>query len=443
MKTPLENVVDVLINLKEKKIAIELINVFEKHATNLHEYNEIAKLYSNLKQYKLSEKVLKQCLEKKLDDNQLYSIRYNLAKIYNSTNNPQLGLDLLLLNEQLDSNNVEIFLDKALCYYFLGNYKESENIMQQIINSPVASNELKERALYNMSTYELEKGNFKKGTKDHAVIGRKIGIHINKKLPNISVWDGKVQEGLNIVILSEGGLGDEIIGIRFLHYIQEKGMTPYWVTNQKQLIPVLERHKYNYVKTESDIPISNVVQCHAFDLPYLLDLDKHDLWKGKYLTPSEEYIKKWQKILPEGKKYALKWYGNQEYDQDLHRGIDLEALKKLNINDVTLVSVQLEGPPDLPFNVFNAGQYIESVEDTLAILSLCDKTITSCTSVVHMAGALDVPCIVCPPIAAYFPWLGRSDGYSNWYGKNLRVVRQTQHNDWDTVIKKVNLLLQE
>ena len=89
--------------------------------------------------------------------------------------------------------------------------------------------------------------------------------------------------------------------------------------------------------------------------------------------------------------------------------------------------------------MFNAGKHITNIEDTLAILSLRDDLVTSCTSIVHMNGALGKNGIVCPPIASYYVWLG-SEGKSDWYDDSLKVVRQKNHKDWkfvETVLMEI------
>jgi hypothetical protein len=83
--------------------------------------------------------------------------------------------------------------------------------------------------------------------------------------------------------------------------------------------------------------------------------------------------------------------------------------------------------------MFNAGEHIKNIEDTLALLFLCDNLLTSCTSIVHMNGAMGKNGIVCPPIASYYVWLGTKGNYSNWYDKSLQVFRQTKHRDWKFV----------
>jgi hypothetical protein len=71
----------------------------------------------------------------------------------------------------------------------------------------------------------------------------------------------------------------------------------------------------------------------------------------------------------------------------------------------------------------------KDLRDTAEILQGLDAVVSVDTSVVHLAGALGLPCLVLlPAIGCDWRWLsGRSD--SPWYA-SLRLVRQTEPGDW-------------
>jgi hypothetical protein len=218
-------------------------------------------------------------------------------------------------------------------------------------------------------------------------------------------------------------------------------MNPVWYTNNEQLVPVFNRNGFKCITHPKEVDLSDAVQCMAMYLPILLDLDKHELWDGAYLTSSEEYRQKWEKLLPDGKKLVCKWSGNPHYEQDLHRSIPLNFIHNIKF-DGKKINVQLE--PELSqTGMFSAGCFINNIEDTLAIIDLCDGVVTSCTSVAHMVGALGKNGIVCPPIASYYIWLGMNGNKSDWYGENLKVFRQNKHKDWACVFENVQKTIRE
>jgi hypothetical protein len=74
-------------------------------------------------------------------------------------------------------------------------------------------------------------------------------------------------------------------------------------------------------------------------------------------------------------------------------------------------------------------------DETAALVSALDLTISVCTSVVHHAGALARPVWTLLPFHADWRWLlHRSD--SPWY-PTMRLIRQSRPDDWVTVLHHV------
>ena len=130
-----------------------------------------------------------------------------------------------------------------------------------------------------------------------------------------------------------------------------------------------------------------------------------------------------------GKKVGLRWSGNQYYEANLSRTLPLDELNKVldfNRTDVTFISVQREDNEALQDYPTIKHVHTETVEDLLAVLSLMDTTISSCTSIAHFAAAAGLNLHVCPPLSTYYTWLGTT----KWYGENCHIHRQTKHKDY-------------
>jgi tetratricopeptide (TPR) repeat protein len=425
-------------NLQDAKT---FLDIAYKYSNELELLDQIAYLQSEIKDYKSSITSLKKCLALAFDPKAKYAVRANLAKVYNHLNAPLLSIGYSNANLVLDPDNYDSLLEIAFAHYLNGDYTKSESMMRDLNAIPDLPDEVRGRVLYNLGSYDMEHGKFKQGLKGFIDIGHKIGIWHNRSLDGVPQWGGSIDSDKTLIIHGEGGLGDEIIGVRFVKHIQNLGMNVIWLTGHKDLVEVFNRNGYcttndiNTVSREGDY-----VQCMAMYIPILLDLDKDQVWSGPYLTPDKKYVNKWRKILPtETKLLGIKWSGNPYYDQDLHRSIPVDLIGSLQYNG-DKVNLQLE--PELDQNdIFNARRYIESVEDTLALLYLCDNIVTSCTSIVHMSGSMDKKVIVCPPIASYYCWLGRDDNKSDWYSSNVTVIRQREHKNWTDCISKAQELL--
>lgn len=406
------------------------LGIASKYCFDLATLDEIAYLQSEIKDYNNCVESLKRCLAMTQSPQEAYSVRANLAKMYNHLNDPISSINYSTANREVYAEDYDTLMELAFSHYLNGDYAASEKMMRELAAIENLPDNVKGRVLYNLGSYDIERGEFKKGLKGFIDIGHKINIWHHRGIEGVPQWDGVVEPGKTLMIHAEGGIGDELINVRFMNNIKNLGMNPVWVSGHKSLVEVFNRNGYPATTDAGTIDKTNAVQCMAMYLPILLDLDKDQLWTSAYLKPSQEYLDKWTKLLPEGKKLALKWSGNPFYDQDLHRSIPLDFIKEIQYNG-TKVNLQME--PELSQDdMFNAGQHINSIEDTLAILWLCNDLITSCTSIAHMNGALGKNGIVCPPIACYYVWLG-ADGVSHWYDSNLRVVRQKQHKNWDFV----------
>lgn len=175
-----------------------------------------------------------------------------------------------------------------------------------------------------------------------------------------------------------------------------------------------------------------------------------------YFKADLELVEKWGKYLklkyPEPHiKIAINWCGKPTNDHEHLRKIPLEKFLSLlpsdtevdtNTKKIKLYSIQkFYGLDQLKsgYPVIDLGPLLdrnEAFTDTAALMSHMDIVITSDTSIAHVAGSLGYRVWVLLPYNAEWRWLlDRSD--SPWYGSNMRLFRQPQPYDWDTVFKQV------
>lgn len=412
-------------NATNKKDGEDFLRIASEHSFDISLLDHIAQVQANTKNYEGSITTLKKMLQMTADKNATDSIRFNMASLLNKTNNPNEALEQL---SHIDEN-IHTKMETALSHYFMGNYEKSRTIIENALLNKTLPPEIQDRLEYNVSIYTMEDGNFKDGYKQYVEKGHKVNIWPTQRLNMIPQWNGEIIPGKTIIIHGEGGIGDEIIGVRFMKHLKDRGMRPVWKTNNENLVPVFNRNGYECVYSYEEIDMFDAVQVMAMYLPIFLNLDKDDIWYGNYLEPDPKYVGKWSKILPSGKKIGIRWQGNTSYEQDLHRSIPSELFKKMEYDGVK-INLQLE---DELKNDWSFSPNINNIEDTLAIMSLCDIIVTSCTSVAHMAGSIGINTIVCPPIAYYYTW---AEGIK-WYGDHVTICKQTSHKNWEAVFRKM------
>ena len=438
MNNPLEHVITFLKQTDELKTGEILLDSFSKYARTLAQYDELAKFYEMIKSYHKSLKMLEKCLVLGETPDQLYSIRANLAKVYNHINDPEKSLLYSGINLQINSDDSEAKMEQSFSHYLLADYATSFQIQSNLLVSPDASPEVKDRITFNMGTFEMANGNFKSGIFKMIMGGKKIGIWPHIKRP-YNKWDGKFTEK-TVLVFAEAGIGDELANIRFMREFQKRGINAVWVSSADDRNEFYRSNGFICVNPSEISTVDEYVYCESMTLPVLFDLELHELWDTAYLTPKKEYIDKWKSVLPE-KFITIRWSGNPYYDQDLHRSLDYELLVcSLAEFNIPLVSLQIDHAKINDKRVIDVD--IKTWDDTIAIQHLAHLNITSCTSTAHSAGASAAKCVVLPPIATYYQWLHLRDGdFSQWYGDNLKVFPQTKHKSWKEPIDKTVELL--
>jgi ADP-heptose:LPS heptosyltransferase len=78
---------------------------------------------------------------------------------------------------------------------------------------------------------------------------------------------------------------------------------------------------------------------------------------------------------------------------------------------------------------------IDDYDETAALVAALDLTLTVCTAIAHLAGALGRPLWVMAPTNAEWRY-GRSGDTMAWY-PSARIFRQTRAGDWNDVIARV------
>lgn len=429
----LKPVVIDLINCDERKKAWDLIDFYLSHAKTISDYDTLG--YVSLKSDKRDTYL--QCAEATYalanTPEQIYNTRINLYKAYNMMNHPEKALFYVEQNLSINPNDFDALCQKSANISLMGDKETAENLIQELMEKyPDKTSDLE----VMLCGRYLREGQLKKGMQ--AFLGKYKGKGVFVDKLRMKQWDGIIRPGKTIYVDGEGGIGDEIINIRFFDYLKKFGMRPilYSVGKyRKDTNSLFQRHDYEIVNDIYSIdPRCQWVP--LMSLPAILDLTEEDLWKGVYLKPLRNPK---NELLPSLSKFriGIKCSGNPYFAQDEYRKIPIEEiLKYLPANaDIYYIDKEFK----YHSKVINLNDRINNWEDTLDFIDQMDCIVSSCTSLVHAAGAMGKTTFVAVPIAEYYIWTtSRRDNSSPWYSDNFKVMRQTKLRDWHDPLSKIN-----
>ncbi len=440
----LDQLCETLKHLGEKPAAMTLLEALGRHAAYYQQYDELAKCYFKIKRYKESVQWAEKTLADAKTNEQKYAARSNLANALAHAYEPERALDEIAILEKLNPDDFDSRAKKAYCLFLMGNLSEAEKLLRQNLADPRVDEKTKNDIEFNLGTYEMYKDNFYEGLYRFLIYGRRMNLWNKPKLPFIE-WDTLPRPGHIIVLRAEAGIGDEFINVRFMQHFKDIGMIPIWYTDRKEMKDIFNRHGFTAVNTVDEIQShwngKTIYWCHSMDVPVLLKLEYQDLWKGPYLKADSSIqspIKKTNRL-----KVGLRWQGNPDYDNDLHRSVPLNQLWDIVKNlDADFYSLQrdtgAEEVHQYPEIVPLYQTHLNNFEETLAIINDLDIVITSCTSVTHAAAAMGKKVFVLTPMSSYYVWCHSTKyKHSPWYGENVFELRQKRPRYWDEPLKEL------
>jgi hypothetical protein len=216
-----------------------------------------------------------------------------------------------------------------------------------------------------------------------------------------------------------------------------------------------------YAATEErSVPDALRAQGIDFEVPigslplyYRRSIDDFPPHRG-YLQAAPERVAAWRAMLGalgDGLKVGLSWRGGTHDSRGPLRSIDLDGLLPiLNVAGVRFVSLQYspEAPAELDalrrehdVHVMHWPEAIADYDETAALVSALDLTITVCTAVAHLAGALGRSVWILAPHSPEWRYGAAGEGMA-WY-PSARVFRQQAHGEWTPVVASVAALLSE
>ncbi len=435
MRNPTETA-EFFIHIKQNDKAKIVLDLLKPYANTINKINQLGELYAEIREFNDTLELGFRIYNLIPDNQSKFDARTNIIRAYLNLNKPEQALEFILINEAENPKDHANQMDKAMCFFLFDKKDVGENILRKILTES-HTEDIDNRVKFNLGTYDLRNGNFKDGLYQVLIGGRKLNIWEKFNFPENQLWSGGIIPGKTIVLCAEGGIGDEIISIRFMKHLIDAGMNPIWYTDRKDIANIFNRCGFKTISNLKIIP-GDWLWAYSMPMPCYLNLTEDDLWYGPYLTPkyNTKLLKNTKK-----KKIGIKTMGNPKYDQDLHRTIPFEELIDYIPEEYEIYSFHV----DEDFNhsrVINLKDQIKTWDDTLDLISSMDLIISSCTSLIHAAGAIGKESIVIIPILTYYTW-AKPDYHTKWYNDNLTILRQVEYDNWNSPLLELKEFLNE
>jgi Tfp pilus assembly protein PilF len=298
---------------------------------------------------------------------------------------------------------------------------------------------------YNLSMALLTKGDFQEGWEEYEWRWKCKTLHPPRNFVQPR-WDGSPLAGRTILLHSQQGFGDAIQFVRYVPLVAQRGgkIVLECYPELQRIFQTMAGSCQIVVRGQPLPPFD--FHCSLVSLPRIFGTNLADVPKTvPYLRPDPVLVDAWSKRLgtSDGQiRVGLVWAGRSKYRADRTRSLNLQQLAPFaRVRGVKFFSLQ-KGPggeqaknPPAGLELVDLGPELNDFADTAAVMSLLDLSITSDTSVPHLAGAMARPIWLMLQFVPSFRWLLEREDMP-WY-PTMRLFRQPRLGDWDSVIARV------
>ncbi|MDJ1182633.1 tetratricopeptide repeat protein [Roseofilum casamattae] len=363
----------------------------------------------------------------------------NLGNSYYSQDNLSEAIAHYRRAAQINPNYTE-------AYYTSGNALVEQGCIAEAILDyyrALRVNSAEVRAHMGLAFALLAQGNLKQGFTEYE--WRLQTPELSGRTFTQPAWDGSPLNGKTLLLHAEQGFGDSLQMLRYLPWVQEKGAKIIFECRQPlhrlfSLVPDID----TLLAPGEALPEHD---CHSslMSLPHL---------SGTTLATipaplSLELLSIPEPLLlpdtPSKTKVGIVWQGHPEHPQNHRRSCPLSEFSAIfDTPNTEFYSLQKEvGERDRDLlethNIHPFPNPCQDFLDTAQTIRQLDLVVTIDTAVAHLAGTLGKPTWVLLHFSCDWRWMFvRLD--SPWY-PSIRLFRQSQPQDWSTVIAQVKQAL--
>ena len=392
------------------------------------------------------QKALTMCEAALRRDRRFHEAWASLGLVYRRTHRSAQALACFDEAIALKPDDVESVANRAIALHDLGRVEEAlAGYEAALARKPDFA-----LARFHRALALLAKGDYAQGWPDYEM--RLVSAEPPPRRALAPRWDGSSLAGRSILVRAEQGIGDEIMFASCLpQLIADAGSCT--IECSSKLLPVFARSfpEARVRPPLDDLPAGERYDCEvplgSLPLHYRKSAKDFPQHKG-YLRADPVRIREARSrllTLGPGMKIGIAWRGGTALSRVALRSIPLEQWERVfGVHGVRFVSLQYtdDAASDVAALARSGGpaishwqDAIDDYEETAALVSALDLTISVCTAVVHLAGALGRPVWVIAPQAAEWRYGTRGESMP-WY-PSARVFRQEHYGDWEPVLRRV------
>jgi len=373
----------------------------------------LASAYFNLGQYDKSIDYFKKAYRLRPDAKKLL---FGLGEVlYKRRNDVAYAAKFLEEYLKIEDNNYKAYLILYDCYAKLGDFKKMREVQK------------KRDALF-------------------------LALGITREIPK--EWNGSDPKNKTILLRDNVGIGDIFCWLRYAKKLKEQGAKVILET-RAFLIPILEQSGCidSFVAKGDVLPYFDY-QITVGSMPDFFVHSEDDLkTEIPYMKANDRLQKVWDMRFSKEKNFKIgicwepgKYPSKKGGFMENWRAMPLSFLLPLSrMQNVTLYSLQcVNGMGQLKslandFKIRTFGPQFDrlhgSFSDTAAVIKNLDLVITVDTSIAHLAGALGAQVWMLLPLVADWRWL--SDEHKTALYPTMRLFRQHELEDWESVVSRV------
>mgnify|MGYP001612490385 FL=1 len=323
----------------------------------------------------------------------------------------------------------------------------------ELLNQAVKMDPAMTLAHYNLGLALLETGQWERAWDEYEYGEHPGGMRLERTYGGKAKWKGPVEEPDKLVcIYGEQGIGDEIM---FASVLPDVLKTNKAIFDCHPRLQTLFEKSFPSVKCYPTRKESELFwpDAEPFDVRFAIGSLGKWYRRSRAAFPGTPYLKA-DPLLPAGKKLrvGISWTGGKLTQRVARRTVPLSWWRSILNNDCEFVSLQytedceaeialveqVQGVTIKQFSEAKDREYYKTAQ----LVASCDLVISVCTSIVHLAGALGVPCWVMVPHKP--AWRYQASGGMPWY-RSVRLYRQPAADDgaWIPVVGKVGLDLND